>query len=397
MEKKRVMILSASVGSGHMKAADALDRAFRAHPEVGEVLSDDSLDHTNPLHKQFYSGLYKRLSEVTPHFLGWWYETSDDPWATDRVRVLLDLAQAQPLISLIKDFHPDHIICTHFMPAGGIAHLLRRKTVETKLSIVVTDYHFHAMWLARAFHHYFVSQDEDKIHMEALGLPADRITVSGIPIDPAFEQSVDRDAVFARHGLDPARPVLLLAGGTLGLSPAAAVVKRLLGMTDADAAFQVVVICGRNEDLKNQIAEMTSDDRGRFHVLGYTTEMRELMGIATLILTKPGGLTTAEALASGLPMVILDPIGGQEERNADMLLENGAAIKCTEVTLLAHKLSTLLNDPERLAYMAANCRRLGRPAAARTVADAVLYELQPEPRRISRKEEKKMREAVSEG
>ncbi len=391
------MILSASVGSGHLRAADALERAFRAHPEVGEVLSDDSLDHTNPLHKQFYSGLYKRLSEVTPHFLGWWYETSDDPWATDRVRLLIDIAQARPLINLIKDFQPDHIVCTHFMPAGVIAHLIRQKALDTKLSIVVTDYHFHAMWLARAFHHYFVSQDEDKIHMEALGLPGDRITVSGIPIDPAFAQPVDRAAVLARHGLDPARPILLIAGGTLGLSPAAAVVKRLLGMNGADVPFQAVVICGKNEDLQAKIAEMTAGDRDRFHVLGYTTEMRDLMGVATLILTKPGGLTTAEALASGLPMVILDPIGGQEERNADMLLENGAAIKCTEVTLLAHKLATLLADPERLAYMGRNCRRLGRPGAACAIADAVIYELQPEPRRISRREEKKMREAVAEG
>jgi processive 1,2-diacylglycerol beta-glucosyltransferase len=118
------------------------------------------------------------------------------------------------------------------------------------------------------------------------------------------------------------------------------------------------------------------------------------MGAATLLLSKPGGLTTAEALACGLPMVILDPVGGQEERNADMLLENGAAIKCTEVTVLAHKLGNLLSDPDRLAAMSANARRLGRPEAARTIVDTVLHELQPEPRRISRKEEKKMREAV---
>ncbi len=391
MKDKRIMILSASVGSGHMKAADALEKAFRAHPNVGEVFSDDSLDHTNVLHKQFYSGLYKGLSAAMPDFLGWWYEQSDDPWATDRVRVLLDLAQAQPLISLIKDFDPDHIVCTHFMPAGVIAHLLRRKAVETKLSIVVTDYHFHAMWLARAFHHYFVSQLEDKIHMEALGLPGDRITVSGIPIDPAFAEPVDRAAVLARHGLDPARPLLLVAGGTLGLSPAAAVVKRLRHL---DIPFQAVVLCGRNDELRAKIAASTAADADRFRVIGYTHEMRDFMGAASLILTKPGGLTTAESLASGLPMVILDPVGGQEERNADMLLENGAAIKCTEVTVLAHKVGSLLADPARLAAMSANARRLSSPHAARIVADTVLHEVQPEPRRISRKEERQMREAV---
>ena len=384
------MILSASVGSGHMKAADALEKAFRAHPHVGEVFSDDSLDHTNVLHKQFYSGLYKRLSAVMPEFLGWWYEQSDDPWASDRVRVLLDLAQAQPLISLIKDFQPDHIVCTHFMPAGVIAHLLRRKAIETKLSIVVTDYHFHAMWLARAFHHYFVSQEEDKIHMEALGLPGDRITVSGIPIDPAFAQPVDRAAVLARYGLAPGVPLLLVAGGTLGLSPAEAVVKRLRNL---DTPFQAIVICGKNDELRAQVADLTAG-ADQFRVIGYTTEMRDLMAAATLILTKPGGLTSAESMASGLPMVILDPVGGQEERNADMLLENGAAIKCTEVTVLAHKLGSLLADPARLDAMSANARRLGRPGAARTIVDTVLHELQPEPRRISRMEEKKMRKAV---
>jgi processive 1,2-diacylglycerol beta-glucosyltransferase len=391
MKDKRIMILSASVGSGHMKAADALEKAFRAHPHVAEVFSDDSLDHTNVLHKQFYSGLYKSLSAAMPDFLGWWYEQTDDPWSTDRVRVLLDLAQAQPLINLIKDFNPDHIVCTHFMPAGVIAHLLRRKTVETKLSIVVTDYHFHAMWLARAFHHYFVAREEDKIHMEALGMPGDRITVSGIPIDPAFAEPVDKAAVFARHGLDPQIPLLLVAGGTLGLSPAAAVVKRL---RTVDVPFQAIVLCGKNEELRADVEKLVAGDEARIRVLGYTSEMRDLMAVASLILTKPGGLTTAEALASGLPMVILDPVGGQEERNADMLLENGAAIKCTEVTLLAYKLGTLLGDPGRLAAMSANARRLSSPNAARIVADTVLHEVQPEPRKITRKEEKKMREAV---
>jgi processive 1,2-diacylglycerol beta-glucosyltransferase len=230
--------------------------------------------------------------------------------------------------------------------------------------------------------------------MEALGLPGDRITVSGIPVDPAFERSVDRAAVLRQFGLAADRPILLVAGGTLGLSPAAAVVKRLQNL---DLPFQAVVICGKNEELQAQVAELTARDRERFRILGYTSEMRDLMGVASVILTKPGGLTTAEALASGLPMVILDPIGGQEERNADMLLENGAALKCTEVTVLTHKLRTLLADPKRLAAMAANARRLGRPDAARVVADTVLHELRPEPRRISRREVKTMREAATEG
>ncbi len=117
-KKKRILILSASVGSGHVKAADALAKAFRAREDVEEVLVDDSLDHTNVLHKQLYSSLYKRLSALLPEFLGWWYESSDDPWVSDKGRLALDLPQALPLINLVREFNPDSIICTHFMPAG---------------------------------------------------------------------------------------------------------------------------------------------------------------------------------------------------------------------------------------------------------------------------------------
>lgn len=393
MSGKRVLILSASVGSGHIAAADALEKAFRARPEIGEVFSDDSLDHTNLLHKQFYSSLYKRLSEITPEFLGWWYETSDDPWVTDRVRLLIDLPQALPLVNLIRDFKPDFVACTHFMPAGVIAHLLIREQLRTNLSIVVTDFHFHAMWITRAFHHYFVAQEEDKIHMEALGLPGEHISVSGIPVDPVFDEPIDRAAILEEFGLDDERPILLVAGGALGLSPAQAVVRRL---KELQIPFQAVVVCGKNTELQRDVEKLIGDDAGRFRVLGYTDRMRDLMGVATLLLSKPGGLTTAEALACGLPMIVLDPIGGQEERNADMLLENGAALKCTEVTVLGHKLKKLLGDPERLATMRENAQRLGRPSAAADIVSTLLGTPNREPRKFSRKEGQALRKSIGQ-
>ena len=388
MKNKRILILSASVGSGHVKAAEALAKSFRARPEVEEVLVDDSLDHTNVLHKQLYSTLYKRLSAVLPEFLGWWYVSSDDPWVSDRSRLALDLPQALPLVNLVRDFKPDSVICTHFMPAGVLSFLIGLGRLEVELGIVVTDYHFHAFWITRAFHWYFVAQEEDRIHMEGLGLPADRIHVTGIPIGPEFSQPVDREAVLKRHQLRADLPTLLIAGGTLGLSPASAVVRRLLQL---ERDFQAIVLCGKNEELKKQIEGLVAEQRDRFRILGYTTEMPDLLGAATLLLSKPGGLTAAEALARGLPMVILDPIGGQEERNSDVLLEAGAAVKCTEVTVLNHKLSRLLDDPERIATMSENARRLGRPGAADDVARIVLEPGPRAPTIISRLREKELR------
>ena len=393
MKKKRILILSASVGSGHVSAAEALAKSFRARPDVEDVLVDDSLDHTNVLHKQLYSTLYKRLSAMLPEFLGWWYVSSDEPWVSDKSRLALDLPQALPLVNLVRDFQPDSIICTHFMPAGVLSFLIGLGRLEAELGIVVTDFHFHAFWITRAFHWYFVAQEEDRIHMEGLGLPGDRIHVTGIPVGPEFMTPVDRGEVLRRYDLDPAQPTLLVAGGALGLSPASAVVRRLLQL---DRKFQAIIACGKNDELKREIEMLTSEQRDRFRVLGYTREMPDLLGAATLLLSKPGGMTTAESLARGLPMVILDPIGGQEERNSDVLLEAGAAVKCTEVTVLNHKLCRLLDDPERIAAMRENARRLGRPDAAEAIARIVTESPPRSPATISRLREKELRKRFEE-
>lgn len=391
---KRVLILSASVGSGHVKAADALARAMRERSDVEEVLCDDSLDHTNVLHKQFYSTLYKKLSAMLPEFLGWWYETSDDPWVADKSRLAIDLPQALPLMSLVREFRPDVILCTHFMPAGVISWLISNGKLDARLGVVVTDFHFHAFWITRAFNWYFVAQEDDKIHMEALGLPPDRIKITGIPVEPDFAKPVDADAVLRGHGLQPGRPTFLVVGGALGLSPATAVVRQLLSL---DRDFQAVIVCGRNEEMQDDIVQLVKSRPGDFRVLGFTKEMPELMAASTMILSKPGGMTTAEALARGLPMMILDPIGGQEERNADVLLEAGAAVKCTEVTLVAHKLRRLLDDPARLERMCEAARALGRPKAASEIARITLEEPDKRPVIISKLREKALRKRIAEG
>jgi processive 1,2-diacylglycerol beta-glucosyltransferase len=389
---KRVLILSASVGSGHVKAAVALERAMRARSDVEEVLCDDSLDHTNLLHRQFYSTLYSKLSTIMPEFLGWWYERSDDPWVADKSRLAIDLPQALPLINLVKDFRPDIILCTHFMPAGVISWLIGNGKLDAQLGVVVTDFHFHAFWITRAFNWYFVAQEEDKIHMEALGLPGDRIEVSGIPVDPEFAKQVDAGAVLLRHGLTPGRPTLLIAGGALGMSPASAVVRQVLQL---DRDFQAIIVCGRNEEMLAEISALVKGRPDDFRVFGYTTEISDFMAAATILLSKPGGMTTAEALARGLPMVILDPIGGQEERNADVLLECGAALKCTELTLITHKLRLLLDDPEKLQRMSNNARTLGRPNAAADIARIVMESPSRKPAIISKLREKVLRKRIA--
>jgi processive 1,2-diacylglycerol beta-glucosyltransferase len=193
--------------------------------------------------------------------------------------------------------------------------------------------------------------------------------------------------------LTPGRPTFLVVGGALGLSPAVAVTRQLLQL---DRDFQAVIVCGRNEEMQNDIVQLVKHRPGDFCVLGFTTEIPELMAASTLILSKPGGMTTAEALARGLPMMVLDPIGGQEERNSDVLLEAGAAVKCTEATLVAHKLRRLLDDPVRLERMRECARNLGRPNAAEEIARITLEEPDRRPVVISKLREKVLRKRIAD-
>src|ERR1700741_599740 len=253
MMKKRVLIMSTSAGTGHVRAAEALTKAFQENPYVGEVVHSDALHFTNQLFRDFYSKLYTRLVKDAPDFLGWWYKQSDEPWKTDGMRLMLDRLSTGPLVRLIRQFNPHITVCTHFMPAGIISHLIAKGLLNAHLSIVVTDLDFHAMWLSRVFHRYFVAIEETKVHLEELGLPKNRITVSGMPID--------RVATRFHYGLHPTRPTLLLSAGALGVGPTEFVVERLKNLR---AKAQTIVVCGRNAETRDRVLQMVGEHHENF-------------------------------------------------------------------------------------------------------------------------------------
>ena len=374
MSKQRVLLLSASAGTGHVRAAQALEKEFARDGRVAAVRNEDALKFTNKLFRDAYSKLYMRLVREAPTVLGWFYRTSDEPWKNDKLRVQFERLNTGPLVKMIRAFNPQVTVCTHFTPAGIIAHLIARGDLDTRLAIVVTDFDCHAMWLSRVFHRYFVALDETKAHLAALGLPPERITVSGIPIDPVFAERIDRPAVRANYGLHPEKTTLLLSAGALGVGPTELIVERLKQLRH-DA--QTIVICGKSEDVKARVAAAVGAETERFRILGYTDRMHELMHSSDLFIGKPGGLTTSEALACGLPMAVFSPIPGQEERNADHLLEEGAGLRCNELTTLPFKLDRLLADPARLAAMRRAATAMGRPHAARSIVQTLLDDRLP--------------------
>jgi processive 1,2-diacylglycerol beta-glucosyltransferase len=229
------------------------------------------------------------------------------------------------------------------------------------------------MWLCRHAEQYFVALNETRVHLKALGVPEPLVTVSGIPIDPVFAASKDKRAMRRKHGLEEDRFTILVSAGGFGVGPVGHLMKAL---SRREHRARVVAVCGRNEALRSELSgairAFPKTSKVAFTLLGFTTEMDELMAAADLFVGKPGGLTTSEALAKGLPMVVINPIPGQEERNSDHLLEEGVAIRCNNLPALAYKIDTVLETPGKLDRMAECARNLGKPDAAFTIVDRLV-------------------------
>ena len=371
----RVLILSASAGAGHLRAAEALKHAFIKLNAAREVLHVDTLDYTNKVFRHLYSQTYLEMVKSAPEMLGWLYDYLDQPWKKERRRLALDRLNTRPFVKLLKQYRPDITICTHFLPAEIISWLKAKERIERPPAIVVTDLDVHAMWLCHNYSRYFVPIEETRVHLEKLGIPSARILVTGIPIDPIFAEPKDKAKMRRKHGLKPDRTTITVSAGGFGAGPIEHVISSLM---DVRHNVQVVAIAGRNEELRRRLQSLVTRTKRNstveVNVVGYTTEMDEYMSASDLILGKPGGLTTSEALAKGLVLVIVNPIPGQEERNSDHLLEEGVAIRCNNLPALAFKIDTLLDDHKRLDQMRKNVKRLARPNAASDVVKTLLQE-----------------------
>jgi processive 1,2-diacylglycerol beta-glucosyltransferase len=371
---KKVLILSVSAGAGHLRAAEALERAFKNMNAALEVRHVDTLQYTNKMFRHLYSKAYIEMVNKMPEVLGWLYDHLDKPWKNERRRLALDKLNTRPFVKMLKEYQPDITVCTHFLPAEIISWLKAKERLSCRQSIVVTDFDVHAMWLCHHYERYFVALDETRLHLEKLGIPANKITVSGIPIDPVFAEQKNRREMRDKHGLRQDVTTILLSAGGFGVGPVEHILKSL--MSDMRSPAQLIALCGRNQKLKHRIdhlaASLSSDRQLSIKTVGYTTAMDEYMSASNILLGKPGGLTTSEALAKGLIFVIVNPIPGQEERNSDHLLEEGVAIRCNNLPVLAYKLDLLLSDPARMNTMRANARRLARPNAASEVVDKLL-------------------------
>ncbi|MEX2502598.1 MAG: glycosyltransferase [Trueperaceae bacterium] len=364
----RVLVLSASIGAGHVAAGRALEAAFGEHGDP--CLHVDLLDYTSAPFRAMYRRTYFDLIRTAPDLIDWLGKRMDRhpselPTRARRVRARLTRLVSYQLPAVLRDFRPDLLVHTHFLPPEIVSTLPLRASVPQ--AVVVTDYGAHALWLQPHVLRYFVAAEEVAVHLRAHGVDEDRVEVTGIPIDRAYAERADPAAARRRYAIGSERDVLLLMAGGMDRRT----LTTLLGELETLRwPLDAVVVCGRTPDLLEATADAAerADGPTRIHPVGYTHDVPQLMAAADLVAGKPGGLTVSEALASGTPFAVVQPYPLQEEANANYLLEHGAGVRIDPLSTFGHKIRRLLGDPDRRAAMRDAALRLGRPHAATDVA-----------------------------
>jgi len=369
----RILILHATAGSGHRRAAQALDAAFRTLAPSAHVRTLDTLQFGSPLFQRGYTPTYDTLVGRVPRVWGLLYKSLEQPRihrGTTPLRHALDRVNVRSLVAFIERERPSAVVCTHFLPLEALAPRRRRGSLGCPLHCVITDFTAHPFWAIDGIDTTFVASVAVREELASWGVPWERIEVSGIPIDPRFARGPSpRAEARAQFQLAPDRPTILLMGGGNGVGPLATLAEQLLGLPMQP---QLLVVCGRNARMRIRMRAIAELAPGRVRTLGFTDQVPALLSAADLIVTKAGGLTCSESLAMGTPMVVFRPTPGQEERNSAALAVAGAAVRARNLEDVAAAAGRILAHPALAASMRASARILARPHSAEDVARRIL-------------------------
>lgn len=337
-----------------------------------EVAHIDILKFVSPLLRTVYTRVYSGLVKHAPALWSHVYQSTHRAKRDGAGHALRRWAERINSVRFhreIEKLGPDLIVCTHFLPAEILSQLIARGGLQCPVWVQVTDFDLHQNWVHEHMAGYFVANEEVAYRLRAHGIAPDQVHITGIPIMPAFSDHHDRDACARELGILPHRMTLLLMGGGAGFGTVTDIAERLLRVDDD---LQIIALAGRDKSALTALNDLATRYPGRLSPLAHTEKIERLMACSDLVVTKPGGLTTSESLAVGLPMVVIAPIPGQEEHNANFLLERGAALKAFDLLTLAYRVRYLIAHPDKLDEMRAQALALGRPAAASRVLATIL-------------------------
>ncbi len=349
--------------SGHHHAALALEKAFKAVDEQTQCLLVDELRYAHPILERLIRTTYLEIIRKNPKV---WEYLYDNAWVLKNTRSLrqaIHRSHSKKFKKLLEDFRPEAIVCTQAFPCGIVSDFKATYGYPAPLYGVLTDYLPHSYWVMDRVDRYYVPTEEAKKNLAENGVFENRISVSGIPIDPAFaaKNGAGRRAQKIPH--------VLIMGGSQGMGP----LERIVAVLDkTKEPFEMTVVTGENERLFRKFTRRAARYRKKVKVLSYVENVAELMRGATLLISKPGGLSIAQALASELPVIFIKPIPGQEAKNASILLEHRAAIEARSEEEAGLFVSELLGSPAKIRSMKLSMARLARPDAALRIARSIL-------------------------
>lgn len=367
---KRVLFLYLTKHSGHYAAAVAVEQALqRLDPHI-ETRMLDSFSHANPVLSKVTLKAYLAALKVAPEIWEFMYDNPEFKERTTRIRELLNRGNSRKLAKVLEEFRPDAVVCTQAFACGVLASWKLANQRETPALVgVLTDFVAHRYWAHEKVDLYVAPNEDTKETLVAQGVRAERVKVAGIPIARQFLGAADKEAVSRSLGLTPGLPKILVMGGSLGLGPVKSVIRKLDKLPQP---FDIIAITGKNEQLKERLQRKGHKLRHPTTILGFTNNVHELMEVAEFAVTKPGGMTTAEALVKQLPMIIINPIPGQEQKNTEFLLAHRVAVQAEDANDVALYVDEFLRNPEQVQQMRVAARTLGRPDAATLAAQEIL-------------------------
>jgi processive 1,2-diacylglycerol beta-glucosyltransferase len=360
----KILIIHASAGAGHQKAAEALFAGFeQSHPGQAKLI--DILNYTNPLFKKMYRGTYVYLVTKLPFVWKFVFELLDIPLFQPVIHVgrrIYNYLNTASFRRFLIDENFDYILTTHFMAGEVVSALKKNKQIDSKLIVVVTDFDVHRIWLASGVDTYCVATDWTKEKVKKLGISEQKIKVTGIPTHEKFSQSHDISGLKQKMGLEKDAFTVLLATGSFGIGPIEEIMNRLDG-------FQVVVVCGHNQDLYRKLSPQETSCK---KVFGLVNNMHELMAVSDVMVTKPGGLSISEALVSHLPMIFFNAIPGQETNNIAVLKTYGIGVTGYAISQIVQELNQLKSSKDLFLTALRNTKSIARPNAVNDVVSLVV-------------------------
>lgn len=369
--KKKIIIVYATAGIGHKKAAFAIKKAFdELSPQDIEVSIMDSLDYTNAFFKWTYLKVYLLMVNRFPLLWGILYYLTDNFYfdlLIAKLRRFNNWLNSRPLTKYLSRLNPDVIITTHFFASEVISDLKRNGILKSHLITVITDYRLHAWWVSDFIDTYIVGSNDAQDDLSRWGIPLSKIRILGIPVEPIFSGTQDKKNILRAVNLKEDVFTILVIGGGFGVGPIEEIIKVI---NNISGPIQVIAICGHNEKLGMRLENLknTLKSQAVIKILGFVDNVYDYMSVSNALISKSGGITVAESLAKELPMIIISPIPGQETRNSDFLVKHMAALKIDKLSDLKSLLEDLISHTDKAERTKEAIRAIKKPMACYDIA-----------------------------